>query len=204
MPTGYTAGVADGTISDFQTFALRCARAFGATILMRDDPMDAPIPDEFQPSSFYADALSAAKEKLANLKSLTSAEAEASRDAAHRESLASWERRVAERTETRNRYQEMLAQVVQWEPPTAEHLELKTFMVKQLRESIDFDCSDSYDERPNVTPVTEWLVQQTDRAARDVERYAAEHAKELERTASRNAWVKALRESLSAERAISK
>lgn len=57
MPTGYTHGVQDGTVTEFRDFALICARAFGATILMRDDPMDAPIPDEFQSSTYHLDRL---------------------------------------------------------------------------------------------------------------------------------------------------
>jgi hypothetical protein len=40
MPTGYTAGVADGTITEFREYALLCARAFGACIMLRDEPVE--------------------------------------------------------------------------------------------------------------------------------------------------------------------
>lgn len=40
MPTGYTAGIFDGTINSFEKFAMKCSRAFGATIHMRDDSLD--------------------------------------------------------------------------------------------------------------------------------------------------------------------
>lgn len=52
MPTGYTAGVKDGTVTDFKAFVMQCARAFGALIDMRDDPSDVPIPKSFAPSSY--------------------------------------------------------------------------------------------------------------------------------------------------------
>jgi hypothetical protein len=50
MPTGYTAAVADGTITEFPDFAMQCARAFGTLVLMRDEPQDAAIPEKFEPA----------------------------------------------------------------------------------------------------------------------------------------------------------
>lgn len=55
MPTGYTAAVCDGKITEFPAFALQCARAFGALITMRDDAMNAPIPEEIKPDTSYYD-----------------------------------------------------------------------------------------------------------------------------------------------------
>jgi hypothetical protein len=199
MPTGYTAGVADGKITAFQTFALQCARAFGATILMRDDPMDAPIPESFEPSAFYAGELAKAQDELARLRSLTPDEAARARDDAHAEAVASWIRRVAERTETRNRYNAMLAEVVKWEPPTTEHVALKEFMLQQLHESIRFDCNDSWDAEPTKPSAHEWLADRIKRAEDNIERYTTEHANEVERTQGRNAWIKVLRDSLTGE-----
>ena len=45
MPTGYTAGILEG--ETFEQYALQCAKAFGALVMMRDEPSDAPIPDQF-------------------------------------------------------------------------------------------------------------------------------------------------------------
>lgn len=55
MPTGYTAAVEDGTITEFDDFAWQCARAFGALIMMRDDPMSAPIPQKFEPTAEHVE-----------------------------------------------------------------------------------------------------------------------------------------------------
>src|SRR5690242_13672971 len=40
MPTGYTAGILDGTMKTFQQFAKKCIRNFGAAIHMRDESWD--------------------------------------------------------------------------------------------------------------------------------------------------------------------
>ena len=64
MPTGYTAGVATGEIKDFKTYALQCARAFGACIMLRDEPMSDEIP-EFKPSDHYEKSLAKATADLA-------------------------------------------------------------------------------------------------------------------------------------------
>jgi len=64
MPTGYTAAVQDGTIKTLSEYAMSCARAFGATITMRDEPSDAVIPDEFTPSPYHKDAIVRAKEDI--------------------------------------------------------------------------------------------------------------------------------------------
>ena len=47
MPTGYTAPIKDGI--SFNDFMWGCARAFGALIMMRDDPPGTPIPERFEP-----------------------------------------------------------------------------------------------------------------------------------------------------------
>ncbi len=60
MPTGYTAGILDGKITTFQQFAKQCMRAFGATIHMRDDDMDAEITPR-TPSDYYSKEIEKAK-----------------------------------------------------------------------------------------------------------------------------------------------
>lgn len=37
MPTGYTASVQEGKVTEFRDFAMECARAFGALVMMRDE-----------------------------------------------------------------------------------------------------------------------------------------------------------------------
>lgn len=196
MPTGYTADVGDGKVTDFATFAMQCARAFGALITMRDEPSNAQIPDEFAPHDFHAKRLAEAKAELARLQALTVDQQTAEADAAHRSAVASWDRYEADKAAKRSRYETMLASVEAWRPPTADHAGMKKFMREQLTESIRFDCGPSYGARPVPRSRLQWYDDALAKARRDVEYHEAEHAKEVERAKSRTAWVKALRASL--------
>ena len=71
MPTGYTAGVQDGTVTDFSEFALQCARNFGALVTMRDDPWSTPIPERFEASEYARTAVVEAQQKLDEFHKLT-------------------------------------------------------------------------------------------------------------------------------------
>lgn len=62
MPTGYTANIKNGIT--FEEFALDCARNFGALIIMRDEPKDAPIPEQFEASKHHEEATSKYLEEL--------------------------------------------------------------------------------------------------------------------------------------------
>lgn len=48
MPTGYTYGIHDGSVTTLREFALRAARGMGALLPLREAPPDAPIPRCFE------------------------------------------------------------------------------------------------------------------------------------------------------------
>ena len=196
MHTGYTADVGDGKVADFATFAMRCARAFEACVTMRDEPSSAEIPEAFEPSSYHANALAGAQETLARLKAMSVDEQETACRKASQEAQDFWDRYEADKVAKRERYEEMLARVEAWQPPTSEHIPMKEFMSKQLRESIDFDCGPAYRARPEPKKRSEWYVKAIEDAASNVARHEAEHAKEVERARWRTEWVRALRSSL--------
>ena len=196
MPTGYTANVQDGTITDFSAFAMHCARAFGALITMRDDPMDAPIPDEFLPSDYYARSLEADEAELIRLEGLSGDEITAEHAAAIIAHAKSRDDSLATKATHKARYEAMLSQVKSWEAPTPDHVELKSFMAKQLTESIDFDCRDYSFYHAELPPVTEWQEERLIAARKSVERSRKSMAEEIERCANRSQWVRDLLASL--------
>lgn len=196
MPTGYTADVQSGKVTDFREFAMQCARAFGATILMRDDPMDKPIPDEFKPSSYHGEALDAAQKNLIHYEEMTLPQAAIEARAEYEQGLAARNERMERRAAQRTRYQAMLDQVNAYVVPSAEHVEFKKFMVQQLTESIDFDCSDKYDDGPKFMAGDEWRKSKIERARKDIEYHKREYAAEISQTDSRNQWIRQLRDSL--------
>jgi hypothetical protein len=194
MPTGYTADVADGKVTDFRTFALRCARAFGATIMQRDDPMDEP-PRLREPSDYYPKAVAEAEQRLAELNAMTPDEMARAARADYEQRMASHRESEARKIETRNRYHAMLAEVVQWQPPTSEHVEFKNFMVKQLRESIDFDCAEWPAPLP-MAPV-EWWTNAVEATTRRLVSARQSLEREREAVDGTNQWITALYDSLS-------
>lgn len=196
MPTGYTAAVGDGTITTLPEFAMTCARAFGALIMMRDEPTSAEIPEEFQPSDYSAKQLEAARLRRATLMSMVPSACDEAALADYNAACESRARNVLARTQTRERYEAMLEEVKAWIAPTPDHEGMKAFMIQQLEESIRFDCGDFSLPAPVQRTGAAWLADQVVSADRDIAYHSKAHAEEVQRTADRNAWVKALRESL--------
>lgn len=197
MPTGYTAAVQDGTITELRPFAMQCARAFGALITMRDDPHDAKIPHKFEPDTrYYDERVAEAQEKLSNLPHMSPAECDAAASAGHEQEVAAWRVRAQTRELQRQRYEDMISKAHAWRPPEAV-LGLKDFMLEQLTKSIDFDCNiGKYDPEPTPKNGNEWQAAQIKDAQRDLSYGLEERAKEIERIADRNLWLDALRVSL--------
>lgn len=199
MPTGYTAKLYEGADQSFPDFLMSCARAFGALITMRDEPMDAPIPDEFEPSPWYAERVEKVKARLAELQAMTVNEIANAAEAAHRQATDAWEEADRAKDERKARYEAMLAQVREWMPPTEDHQGLKDFMIQQLTESIDFDCSMSYWPRPTPKTPKQWHAEEVARTERSLAQDEKENAEEIERARNRSEWVKALRGSVQAD-----
>lgn len=195
MPTGYTADVANGKVADFATFALRCARAFGATIMQRDDPMDEP-PKHREPSDFYAKSLAGAEARLVELAAMTLGDAEAAAKEAYDKAVAQCAEWNANIDAENARYDAMREQVRAWEPPTAEHEGLKSFMLEQLATS-------RTDYRHEVTTPKQdgrsWLDAEITTTRERIGRYAKEVAEERARCALANSWIDALYESVKGE-----
>lgn len=192
MPTGYTAAVARGEVNHLKPFALSCARAFGALVMMRDEPGDAPVTDAaFRPTDYHTKAIAAAEAMLLKVGAMTDAECVAEAESDHLASVKRFEEQRRENAETAERYNAMLRQVHAWQAPTAEHLSLKDFMLQQLHESLRFDC----DYLPEITPslsASEWRAAQIAQAQKDIAYHAPKHREEVERCAQRKAWYEAL------------
>lgn len=120
MPTGYTAKLIEKGQS-FPEFVMLCARAFGACVEMREDGLDAPIPDKFEPSDYHVKARTKAMDAFAFLNQLDDSEKIAygkARKQSEHDSIMSC---IRERSIEAERIDNMKAEVEEWEPPTEEH-----------------------------------------------------------------------------------
>jgi hypothetical protein len=195
MPTGYTAAIKDGI--SFTQFAMRCARGMGALVTMRDEPLDAPVPEKIEPSPYHLEKLEKLRATLAELRAMPVAEIAAAAVMANAERAAAHQRDVVDNEDRRSKYEEMLRQVEKWEPPTHEHRSLRTFMIEQIEQSISFDCRDLI---PPPKPLTgpEWIETKLRDTLRDIEYHETKHTEEVAMAASRTQWLRALRASLPA------
>ena len=196
MPTGYTCGIADGTVTTFEEYALTCARAFGATIMLRDEPLSSEIP-EFKPSPYHQEQLAESMEELIKIQTASNAELIAKWRAWRDKRLDSAKKGIADREEQKARYERMLADAKRFVAPTESHQEYAKFICKQLEESIEFDCSIGYyDEMLTVPSVEEWKQETISDLQRSIEYHQIGWADEVARVDQRNEWVKQLREAI--------
>lgn len=196
MPTGYTQPLCERDVS-LADFALRCARAFGATVEQRDESLDAAIPPAFEVPAFYYERLAGAQARVAELANMTLEDAgkacgvEFIKEMRHRGEQV---RRIQAFAARRAK---LLEEVEDWEPPTDDHKGLKAFMLEQLAKVKD-EADPSYYQTPIFTKdAKRWLEDQRKQAFEELE-YRQKVLKEQEAlVASRNAWLTALRSSLS-------
>lgn len=197
MPTGYTSVFQEGKEVTRNDFILRCARAFGALIAMRDEPLDSPLPEKFEPSTYAKESLERAKRQLEHFNTISDEDAEAEMNKEHQEDTTRHEEAVKRENELKIKYQLTLLEIEAWNPPTAEHEELKRFCIKQLTDSIEHDCNYFYyKQKPELQEVNSWIKEKIAFALREVAYFEKEWAEEVKRTEKRNEWLNQLRESL--------
>lgn len=197
MPTGYTYAVANGTETTLRQFALRAARGMGALIMMRDEPMDAPIPDRFEPHTYHLEALEQARTRMAFLRAMSTDEITKASIAWNNDNTASMQKAVQENDEQRDRYNRLIAEVEAWEGSPEG---LKRFMLEQLRESLKFDVNDEPTRYfPKPRSPEEWWGEECREAGKNITYHANEYEKEVERTEERNKWVAQLLDALPPE-----
>ena len=202
MPTGYTSELNKGE-QTFKDFALQCARAFGANVMMRDDPWDAQI-RKYEPSDYYLKEVEKSEKELARLIAMSFDEVKKEWDDFVNEELAKTEKHNKERDALRIRYQRMIDEVKAWTPPTPDHQGLKNFMLEQLTDSMEHDCykrefpSKYNPKHEDVEAPIKWHDARIANTKQHIEYYKKEHKEEVERCNMRNAWNQALMDSLTA------
>lgn len=202
MPTGYAAVLLDKPETTFEQWALLCARAFGALVTMRDDDMNAPIPEELKPSTYAAEHAEASKVKYQKLLQMDSAAQQKYGEEKQREDIASIRRCMEQNAAQDNTLNAMLAKVVKWEPPTTEHQGMKDFMLEQLRISKHGDdwTADEL-RRLEAKSAMGFYWDDVAREAKNITYYEKSQREENERTAGRNKWLRDLRDSLALQTA---
>lgn len=200
MPTGYTEGVSSGEITDFKVYALRCARAFGACIMLRDEPVTDEIP-EFEPSDYHQKRLQEAQTLLAEFNAMNNADRLAMFEKENVERIKIARDGIARKHEQLSRYEAMLEKAKAFKAPTPDHAEYAKFLVSQLQESIRFDGGGDYYEKQleETRTFDDWCINKRRSLLKDIKYHEDGMKKEIERTEKRNQWVRELKASLGVE-----
>lgn len=196
MPTGYTAPIYEGEKDfTFEKFAMRCARNFHLREKSKEEAID--LEKDFQPNSFYKDMLEVAEKDYQDF--LDNPPTEEQLNKKFDEYVQMEQARFLEREQKteviRKRYAAMMRKVLAWQPPTPEHQNLKDFMLNQLRDSIEYDCS-YY--APDVKDREGFFkdAMSPDRFLRRISHYREMWENEVRRSEECKKWVKDLMDSL--------
>lgn len=196
MPTGYTYGVANGQMTSFREFALTCAHAFGACVTLGEDGIDAAIPEAVVPDPYHRVEVDRLWARLAVVRALTPVECEAEASKIRTKAQENHARYAAERRSENDRLEAMAVQVRAWVPPTADHDDLRNFMLDQIRISKN-GPEYGTDALPRRT-AEEWRAAEIAQIEKSVAYHENADDEELDRVARRNAWLRALWRSLPA------
>ena len=195
MPTGYSAPVVDGEITDTHTYARRCLRAFGVAVMQRDQPLDEPVPRVQEPDlTWYNKCIKDAQERLEFFENGTEKEIrKAWKDDLHKRTLerAEW----AKKTKLENqRIDAMIAKIEQWDGAPS-NFDIKGFMIDQLNISRT-DPSYAHD------PISTWLTPEDYRqscirnAKHSIEYNKTSIQEEIDHVNERNKWMNEFENSL--------
>lgn len=198
MPTGYTAPIYEGQDLSLSEYAQRCARAFGALVSLRDEPLSNSIPDKVEPSTFYDGMLSKVQKEydefLQNPPTIAFAEAEYEKLIA--KEIENMARHNAKAKDLELRYRVLLDKVSAWQPPTPEHAGLKSFMIRQLELSIEGDCI--IIDKPHIPDKDDFVndIISGESLKKRLAHYKDSAAKENSNIEEKNLWIKQLKDSL--------
>lgn len=200
MPSGLTYKIYSGEELSLRDFALRCVTHLGVGYHAsqqgdKDLPKDkAPV---LKVRDYHPEEILKAKKKIAKWEGLRGNLEEAQKlyDEQYAANMKYNAESKEERESLSERYNIVLKKVEAWRIPE-EYNSLKNLMLKQLKESIDFDCSPYTPYKEERVPVEKWIELQIKFAKRDLEYHTQKLKEEEKRIADYNNYLKGLYEAL--------
>ena len=204
MPTGYTAGILDGKVNTFEEFATVCTRAFGATIHMRDNPMDSPY-EPRTPSDYHTNSIQSKRERLEEIESMSDEKIVEDFNTQLGEDLKYHQTKMEEDKRNLEKLNSMLESAKSWIPPTEDHQPFRNFMIEQIESTIKVDGDPSYhvnkmvgikkqmEEGINPKEYREETIQEI---KSQISYHETEYQKELVRCKDSNDWMDKFFESI--------
>jgi len=193
MPTGYTYPIIQEKNYTFEQYVMNCARQFGACISLRDDP-NTEIPEKFEEKSYHKKEYEEALEELEELEKMGLKKIEKKLQVEFRKKENCYNENKKITAIKIEKYTVMLKKVVEWNPPSNEHIELKDFMINQIETSIKQDSYES--DKPEKESAEDWLNCRINSAKRNIKYHMESWKADTDRIKSQNKWIKDLRDSI--------
>lgn len=188
MANGYTVGIIDGTIKTFNDYAKLCMKAFGATI------------QEYrkaEPSKYHIEKLEELREQK---RKLSETNDKALLDGVKKELEADYEdnlKKIEEIKDAKTRLKDFLQKAKDYEAPTRDHEGIKSFMIEQLKITLDYDGDYSFYEDSNLKikaklnnlNATVVRLEKLNDIEENIAYHLKSYNKEVERCERANLWV---------------
>ena len=202
MPTRYTYYINDGEITSGKEFLKLCTRAFGIAIDLKDESLDVPTPNHFEPDPYYEKRYKeslASREKAYNM---TLEEAKEYMIYKFKNNKISAKRCFKEYKDEDEKYLKVREEVEKWIPPTPKHENLKKFCLNQIDMSLNTFLYKWYKEEINKEldisddAIRKYIDDLKDQEDKEVNRAYEKWQAELKRVEKKNLCMKQFLDSL--------
>lgn len=140
MPSYYTADINEGKDISFQEFALKCARAYGAFVHMRDEPLNTTLSRPTL-SDYHTNEIKNIENEFALFLKSSTEQRKKMFEIEMEKEEAYYLREIEKEKQIKNKYLTLINDVKAYKPQSTELKEFKNFMFDQLIDGMKYDCS---------------------------------------------------------------
>lgn len=202
MPTRYTSYIKDGKITSGKEFLKLCTRAFGVAIDLKDESLDVPTPNHFEPHSYYEKAYKDSLVSREKAYSMTLEEIKEDIISKYNDNKGRAEKILEEYKDEDKKDLKVREEVEKWTPPTPEHENLKKFCLEQIDMSLNTTlyewCEKDINKELDTSndTIKKYIDILRDNADEKLKRAYKNWQEELRRAEEKNLWMKQFLDSL--------
>lgn len=202
----YTKYIENGIITNGADFLKLCIRNFGIASDLKDEPLSVPVPTHFEVHPYYKMAYQKAVEENNKVQRITFEEAKQEISEKCEERVRVYKEFYNDCIENNKKYKKVKEEILNWIPPTFDHIKIKKFALEQIdnciKTEIDlqkYECNiASAEARQHWTD--EKIQEYLDRKKRDardaVERTYQNWQEAIKDAEMKNLWMKQFLDSL--------
>ena len=139
MASGYTVEVIKGNVTTLEQFAEVCLKGFGATAHMKDEPLVTPYRKAIVDKE-HKKTIKKLNKSLIEFNKLSDQQLIDDETAALNKSRDHFVEKIELAKQAKKDLSALLLDAQLWTPPTDKYIVMKEFMIKNLKETIGFDC----------------------------------------------------------------